>query len=332
VSIGFQLARDYEKGTLCGWGEIRQPGIVKAQFNLLESGFLPFHIRQQTKVTAGRKMFLYQVVRKILGQDTKNYPQEIGDCVSFGAKNGTEYLTCTQIASVAQSLYESGGDYQSYLANARIKFRSIFPPWFYGTGRVYVGGGRLGNEDGSLGSWMAAAVQKYGALFSDDSNVPAYSGRIAKAWGDPNPRNDLDNFKDVAKQYLVKGAALIRSWDDLVAALCNGYPCPTASNIGYGMEPGRDGFHVQNTQWGHQMCFIGADDNDKDPYALIVNSWGDVHGHLKDFESGEDLPVGVLRVRRRDAEKHIQAQETFAYSAFDGFPEQGLDKALFMLV
>ncbi len=63
-----------------------------------------------------------------------------------------------------------------------------------------------------------------------------------------------------------------------------------------------------------------------------MNNWGDVHSTLKDFQTGDPLPKGVLRVRRADAEKHIAAGETFAYSQFDGFPEQSLDKALFMLV
>ena len=35
----------------------------------------------------------------------------------------------------------------------------------------------------------------YGGLYADDPGVPAYSASVAKAWGDPNPRNDLDLFK-----------------------------------------------------------------------------------------------------------------------------------------
>jgi hypothetical protein len=83
------------------------------------------------------------------------------------------------------------------------------------------------------------------------------------------------------------------------------------------------------------MCVIGIDDgykNGSDPYAIILNSWGDCHGNLKDFDTGDSLPVGVLRVRRKDMEKHIRQQETFAYSNFDGFKEQLIDKKLFMLI
>lgn len=327
-----QIAKDYEKGVLCGWAEARRPGIAKEQFNLLADRFVSPKIVGQTRATAGKKMFLHWVVRKVLGKDTENYPQEIGDCVSFGMKNAIEYLTCVQIAGVALQMLLRGEDAQSYLAQARYKFRNIFPPYYYGTGRVYVGGGRMGNEDGSLGAWMAEAVQKYGTLFSDEPGVPKYAGSVAKKWGDPNPADDLDKWKSVANPFLVKSAAQIKTWDELVAAIVNGKPCTTASNIGYSMEAGRDGFHAQTTSWGHQMSFIGIDDNDKDPYALILNNWGDVHGHLKDFDTQEDLPLGVLRVRRKDAEKHIRAEETFAMSDFDGMKEQDLEKALFMLI
>lgn len=332
-----EIAKAYSKGELCGWLEKRQPGIAREQFNLLSSSFNEFRVRGQTVPTAGRKSFLHRVVRGVLGRDTPNYPQQIGDCVPFGAKNGTEYLTCAQILSRAAAIFgEDRGAIAAYVAEARIKFRPVFVPYYYGTGRVYVGRGRLGNQDGSLGSWMAQAVMKYGTVFSDEPGLPAYSGSVSKAWGDPNPAPDLDKWKDYGANYLVRSAAQIRTWDDLCAALANNYPCPTASDIGYDMEPGRDGFHRQTDTWAHQMAFIGVDEtykNGDEPYALILNNWGDVHGHLRDFEdSSEDLPLGVLRVRRRDAEKHLRAGETFAYSQFQGFPEQKLDRALFKLI
>jgi hypothetical protein len=81
------------------------------------------------------------------------------------------------------------------------------------------------------------------------------------------------------------------------------------------------------------MCIMGVDDEHSTPYALILNSWGDAHGRLKAFDdTNESLPVGVLRVERRAIEGMIRQGETFAISNFDGFPEQGLDEALFKIV
>ncbi len=324
-----EIARAYTRGELCGWLGARRPELVRSEFDLLRAGIRRFQVSSQTRSTAGRKAMLYEVVRKVLGKDTENYPQKRGDCVSFGAKNAVEYLTCCEIAGAA--LLQREVSPQDYLAARRLKWRPLFPPYFYGTGRIYVGHGQIpANEDGSMGSWMAEAVQKYGSLFSDEQGVPAYSAEVSGEWG--SDQGILDKWQPTAKPFLVKSAALINSWDDLVSALANGYPCTTASNIGYDMEAGPDGFHAQTTNWGHQMMFCGGDESYTQPYAIILNNWGDVHGHLKDFQTGDPLPVGVLRVRREDAEKHIAAGETFAYSQFDGFPEQQLDKALFLLI
>lgn len=236
------------------------------------------------------------------------------NCVSFGAKNAVEYLMATE----------------KLMKGDNEKFESIFPPYLYGIGRVLIGRGQLNGDDGSLGSWMADAVIKYGVLRSNFDGVPKYAGSVAKKWGDtPGPDK---KFIEEGSKHPVKSAAKIKSWDQLVEAIVNGYPCTTASDVGYTMTAANDGFHRQTDNWGHQMCFIGVDDRATDPYAIIVNSWGDAHGQLKDFDTGENLPIGVLRVRKKDAEKHIRAGETFAYSNFDGFPEQLIDKKLFMLI
>jgi hypothetical protein len=263
--------------------------------------------------TGSKRMMLFDVVRKVLGQDTENYAQQIGDCVSFGAKNAIEYLMCTEVLML--------GD--------REKFKPIFPPYLYGTGRVFVGGGQI-NGDGSLGSWMAEAVIKYGAIPSDTEGCPAYSGSIARQWG--APPGPAQKFVDVGKLHPVKSAALISNWNELVEAICNGYPCTVASNQGFNMEASRDGFHAPSGSWGHQMCIIGVDDEASDPYAIVLNNWGDVHGRLKDFNTNEDLPIGVLRVRKRTIERMIDAGETFAFSNFEGFPEQPIAKELFKLI
>jgi intein/homing endonuclease len=237
----------------------------------------------------------------------------VHNCVSFGAKNACEYLLCTQIA----------------LGNTLDKFRPVFPPYLYGCGRVFVGH-QTDYSDGSVGSWQAEAVQKYGVLAADEPNVPAYAGKVAKAWG--GGKGPPQEFVDLGKKHPVKSAAQVNSWSDLVAAVTNGYPCTVASNQGFQMEPGSDGFHSPHGSWAHQMCIMGVDDSYKTPYALILNSWGDVHGHLKDFDTQEDLPVGVLRVRSDTIESMIKQSDTFAFSHLDWFQDQVMPDDVFHLI
>jgi len=285
---------------------------AKAAWNLLQ-GSQSFADLPQMGVQGDRKLMLYDVVRKVLGKDTENYPQEIGDCVSFGAKNAVEYVQCTEILM--------GGEPE--------KFKAMFPPYLYGTGRVFVGGGQI-NGDGSLGSWMAEAIIKFGAIPTDADGCPKYSGSVARKWGNnPGPPSQ---FVTLGKQHPVKKAAQITSWDALVTAICNGYPCTVASNQGFEMEARSDGFHAASGSWAHQMCIIGVDDTYTTPYAIVLNNWGDVHGRLEAFDGSGELPVGVLRVKKKVIQNMIDAGETFAYSNFDGFEEQPVAKELFKLI
>lgn len=310
--VGYDIAHQYSAGEIGGWYK----DLARDAFNLLRDNqpqdkpyFVDFNLKPQGDGVA----MLYQFVRKALGTDTKNYPQQIGDCVSFGAKNACEYLICVQ----------------KTLGVAPDEFHPVFPPYLYGCGRVFIGHDN-GYQDGSVGSWQAQAVQQYGVLGADEPNVPAYAGRVAKQWG--GGQGPPQEFVQLGKKHLVKSAAQMRDWNDVVAAVSNGYPCTVASDQGFAMEADSSGFHQAQGSWSHQMCIIGVNNKYKSPYGLILNSWGDVFGHLKDFDTGEDLPVGVIRAHAEVIDRMIKAGDTFAYSNMDWFQEQKLPQDLFKLL
>lgn len=284
-----------------GWAGERQ---AANEWDRLASMFPIFSLAPMAGQYAGRTGRLWEIVRQVLGTDTLNYPQKTGDCVSFGAKNAIEYVACVE---------RFQGD--------REEIRPIFPPFLYATGRVLIGQNRLRGQAGSLGSWMARAVVEHGVLRSDFPGVPAYSGRLADRWGDGA---DFEQFLSEGRQHPVLSAARISRWDELVAAIINGYPCTIASNAGFQMRPGRDGYHERQGTWPHQMCVVGISDDPRRPWAGVLNSWGDAHGRLRDFETDEPWPVGTLRVRREAIEQMLRSGECFAYSQFVGFPEQQL--------
>lgn len=285
----------------CGWaGE----DAAQREWDHLASSFVPFVIAGATRTTHGQTVRLWDLVRRVLSSDTPNVPQETGDCVSFGAKNAIEYVACAEIAR---------GESE--------EFQRVFPPYLYATSRVLVGGGRLRGRAGSLGSWMARAVVEHGVLRSDLPGVPAYSGRVADRWGNGD---GFREFLTEGRRHPIRSAARIETWDDLVAAISNGYPCTVASNAGFTMTPGNDGFHHRRGTWPHQMCVVAISDDAGRPWAGVLNSWGDVHGHLRDFETEEPWPIGTLRIRRDDIESMLRTGECFAYSQFEGFPQQNI--------
>jgi hypothetical protein len=309
-----QVIAGYQSGTISGWAGAKDPSLVASTFAALTraGAICPTRTQGGRSRQAPNAFSLHRYVRKLLGRDIAGNIQQIGDCVSWGMKHAIEYL------QVMDRL----------VRNRPVAFRYAFSPYLYGIGRVYIGGGRLGNEDGSLGLWQAEGVKRYGVLFADEPGVPAYSGAVAKAWGDPNPAPDLDKWKSKGQERLVKAYSLVRNTQEMRDYLADGYGATVASNVGYEMLPRSDGYHYEKEPWAHQMYVYGYGPD----YFLILNQWGDVHGRLKDFDTGEDLPVGTLRIKDRSMQKMIDAGETIVYSQFDYFPEQDLDKALFDLI
>lgn len=308
------IAQAYNSG-LQGWAG---PELAKREFDMLSARghFVPF---PKFGPYRAKRMMLFDVTRKLLGKDTINYAQQIGDCVSFGMKNAVEYLQAVEI-----------------LINKDAEgWKPIFPPYIYGISRVQVGGGRL-NGDGSLGSWAAAGVQKYGIINSDATNVPQYSGSVAKKWGDrPGPPNE---FISLGQKHLARKASQLNSVDQLCDAICGGFPCTIASMQGFDMKPDSRGFHRATGQWAHQMSIIGIDLEHSEPYVIILNSWGEeAHGELKDFNTGEKLPGGCIRARISEIQRSMITggdAELYAIGQLDGFPDERekLSKALFKMI
>ena len=260
---------------------------------------------------------LWDLVRKVRGEDTPNVAQQTGDCVSFGAKNAIEYLQCAEIAAG-----ESEG------------FKPVFPPFLYATGRVLAGGGRLRGRAGSLGSWQAAAVKEHGVLRTDAAGVPPYSGAVADAWGDGRKASsgrtngDAAGFRDfltAAADHPVGAAARVRTWAEVVAAVANGSPVTVASDCGFTMRAAASGFHERRGRWPHQMALVAVCDDPARPWAGVLNSWGDAHGRVTDWRTGERWPTGTLRVRREAVEEMLTTGEAYAYAAFAGFPPRRID-------
>lgn len=306
---------EYAVKHLCGW-----PGgdLVKREVAAMAAHLPKFHVTGAGPDDwKGKRRMLFEVNRKVLGEDTPNYPQEIGDCTSFAAKNVMEHVQCAQIL----------------LDGRNEKFRPVFPSYFYGCSRVYIGGSKIWG-DGSLGVWTQEAAKKYGVLASDDQGVPPYSGRVAKDWGRTGPP---EGVVPTAQKHIVKTTAKVMEVADLANALYHGYPLSVCSNQGFDMSASSDGFHHPRGAWGHAMAVVGYEDHATlGLYFIILNSWGDQFGRLKDFTTGEDLPVGVLRVRANVLDSMLKADggDSFAYSQFDGYPGNGpaIDKALFDLV
>jgi hypothetical protein len=214
----------------------------------------------------------------------------------------------------------------------------VMPYEPYGYAQSRVCGGITGMEDGSFGSAAAEAAMKYGVLSSELNGLPAFkvngeyevvfSGSVDREWGN---RGAPSQWIEQGKQHLVKTTAVLKNHDDAVAALANGYPITIASDWGGMMNPPvKEGVLLNKrvTVWNHQLMI--SDFWFHPILGLIFyvnNSWGPTaHG-----SSPDNSPPGGFWIDKNEFNYIANQKEAIAYSNLDGFPEQRLDKALFML-
>lgn len=252
--------------------------------------------------SAGKKALLWEATRIVTGGDIPNIAQAIGDCVSWGCRNAVDYLECVEIA----------------LKGDREEYHPSFPPYFYGVSRVLIGGQRGDYSDGSLGSWAADGVRKYGVLRMDSDGCPTYSGQVAKTWGADGPPQ---KFVDLATPHLIGQTAKLNSYEEVRDAIVNGYPCTVASDIGYegnnmqGVIDGGKCWEKISGSWGHQMSIVGVDDDPARPGAYIRNSWGDRLW----ANQPDGSPKGGFWADADSIRRMVDQGETYAFSGFDGF-------------
>ena len=186
--------------SLCGWRGIDATQQVFArQFSALRQA-AP-HLFGAPAPTD--PVLLYKAWSDVLGKYPDYPAQQIGDCVSFGHGHGNDLLQCIEIR-----LGES------------VEYRETDTEFIYATSREVAG--ILGTSDGSYGAAAVKAMTTIGMVSREMLGADGtYSGDRAKEWGRTGPPHDLETK---AAPYKLGSAALVSTWDDLVAAITNGYP------------------------------------------------------------------------------------------------------------
>jgi hypothetical protein len=297
---------EFDAKHLCGWAG---PELAREAFDLWGENFAEFRVVGESEPKPDRVM-LFDYTRKLLGKDVPNIAQLCGDCVSWGCRNALAYVQALPI-----------------LNGAALDWTDVFPPYLYGTGRVQIGGTRLGLMDGSTGGWGAAAALKHGAIPMQGEGIPKYSASVARQWG--RGSGPPAKFLEWGQRHLARTVARVNSVDEAITAVKNGYPVTLASSYGFQMKAGASGYHEYATRWDHQMCLVGVDTGGSRPCGALLNSWGDLHGRVRD-EVGE-WPLGMLRVRLDVIDAMIRQQDSYIWSSFDGFPAQKLPRSAFDL-
>lgn len=258
-----------------------------AQTGLLASGF-----------GDTRDILLYRAWKDCLGAYIPYVRQAIGDCVSHGHGHGNDLLLCVEAA--LQGLKFTREEVETDTEA------------LYGMGRE--AGNMLGWQDGCYGSAMVKAMTTMGMV--PRKEVGPYDGQRAKQWGRTGAPDDI---KQKASEWKLGAAALVKTWDELAAALGNGYPVTVCSDQGFTMTRDADGFCQARGSWGHCMLICGIR-TDK-PGALIFQSWGP---NVPDGPLALDQPDNSFWAERRVVERMLSLGDSWALSKSPYFVERPL--------
>lgn len=250
------------------------------------------------------EVYLWKAREKLTGQPWPARNQgQVGSCVSFGTAAAVEATMASEV-----------------LAGEPESVRDLCQEVIYGGSRVEVGGGRL-SGDGSIGAWAAEFVKRWGVIdraVYGKYDLSKYDQVRCRAWG----RNGVpDDLEPEVKRHPVKAISMVKSWEDAKKALASGYGIAVCSTVGFQMKRDAEGFAKPSGSWAHCMALLGYQTGRREG-GWICNSWGP-DAHTGPVGAG-GAPTCGFWADASVVEKMLRMEDSWAFSAVDGFPARRL--------
>lgn len=254
----------------------------------------------------------WRAEEKLFNAIQKSWNQgSVGTCVSFGWGRGTDDLV---VMMAAEGIIEWPG---AHVATEPI----------YAGSRVEVGGGRIGG-DGSVGSWAAQWMLKWGTLLRKvygAHDLTTYSEQKSRDWG---RRGCPDDLEPTAKEYPVASVVQVKTTAEAWKLAGNRHPIPVCSQVGF-QSPLTEGFCEPRGSWPHCMvnrgrvlCRRGASRSLEKGWP-IQNSWGNyMQGdpYYTDRDGvKQQLPEGCFLADEEAMARILRENDSFAISDQRGF-------------
>lgn len=276
----------------------------------------------RTEIVGADPVLPFLVARKIIGKDVPSGPQEIGDCVSWGWGNGTNYVSILQIASSLTKLglmelrtstgnwVSDAPDHPNYEQGQALleEYQECCTEWIYGYSRCEIGGQWNDTEDGSVGAWAQQAVTIGGTR--SRKKLGPYDPKRAKNWG---ANGVPDKEEPEAKEHLIKQAAPCLDYDSLATLLKAYRFVPVCSNQGFTEKRDAKGRCYPSGTWAHCMLFCGIDENG---WPLVSQSWGSISPTGPVYLN---QPTNTFFCPPETADKMLRQRDSFAPYGFLGY-------------
>jgi len=264
---------------------------------------------------------LWELEARLLGSVLPAHYQRIGSCVGQGWTKALEDQILVDIAS---------GEREMWPGKLAVAF-------IYAFSRCEVGGGRLGNEDGSLGVWAAEAAAKHGVLprkfeglkydlSGDDSMCKEWGGRREGVPSELEPQ---------AAIHVGQNIAMIKTAEEIVSAGQAWRSIPVCSNRGFTMTRDKYGMCSPKGSWNHCMLWRGVlkIKHPQHPGGRVVipnqQSWGpSPDGPTRvTLQSGREIELaeGVFLIDIEVGAKMASQEDTHVVDGVRGWDRPKLD-------
>lgn len=321
-----KVAEESAKGTLVNFGFLHSGKRNDTQNDLHEKivKAMPRFTIRGAFTLESRRYKLWEFVRKVNGGKDPTYNwQQTGSCVGAGWGNMSLVTQGVEISMKGESE----------------QYKWLWWPFTYGKGRQR--GGISGSGEGSFGSAQAEAATIDGSFELDPANEPDLPDpTIRDGWAIVPAATELEwsngakikqNWVSLGVKHLFKTAAVMKSADNCIDALANGYAITQASMFGFSpMVPPVEGkgenqirlVRRWNAQWAHQTWVDEFWDHpDVGPVFRWGNNWGPT-AHNTNGSTPSGYPNNGVYITYQLMDQICKSRdgEVFAFSAYDGFP------------
>lgn len=293
----FQLLRQYEDGL---------PGYVPDERE--KQDFLStqkYGVFKEPNIYGsgrGKRALLWQYALKL---DPLSYTerQTEPDCVSHGSRNARDATRAVEILlkREPEAWFKRGATEPTY--------------------------GARGHGGGGMSPARASKFERdVGFLARHDYdvvNLSTYTGSIGARWGRTGVPKEVQELCNHNKVGVI---TQVRSQEELMDALFNGYAAHSGQVAGWAAAPNDKNIHPRGRSWAHDMAILGFDDTmEYWPFRVwfIQNSWGPWNQPVKDWP--KDYPVqvpGMIVTKADDFDVCVSSGDCWVYGSIDGYPAQ----------
>jgi hypothetical protein len=254
----------------------------------------------------GKRALLFGYVRA-LDPGAFSERQTEPDCVSHGSRNARDCSRATGILLAGKA-----------------------EEWIVRTATEPTYGAR-GHGGGGMSPARASRFERdVGFLarkkFDGVVDLSSYDGAIGARWGRGGVPEDV---RALCNRNKVGTIALVRTMDDAMDALFNGYGIHSGQMAAWSDRPNYKNIHGRvSPGWAHDMATVGYDDTKEFwPFRVwfVANSWGRWNQPVQDWPSSfpEQVP-GMIVTDDAGFSDCVEAEDMWAYSDVQGFPARAL--------